>query len=211
VSARDEENLSRFVACRDAGDAAGARASWERLLEDNFDRIRAMVDAWGWDKLSADEREEAVSRAGVRLWRNMISTFEGTSMGEWVNATRRCVAYACADVQRAAARRSGVEVSLERPAGATEGDGASAHEWRLGQLAEQERRREEERAEARDLVASALSRMADARQRLVLERTIDGVPGQEIAAELGVSMPNLYQLRSRGQRELARLIEDEQA
>jgi RNA polymerase sigma factor (sigma-70 family) len=211
VPDRDEETLSRFVACRDAGDVAGARASWEPLLEDNFDRIRAMVDAWGWDRLSADEREEAVSRAGVRLWANMISTFQGTTMGEWVNATRQCVAYACADVQRAAARRSGVEVSLERPAGTTEGDGAGGDEWRMGQLAQQEQRREEERTEVRDLVASALSRMADARQRLVLERTIDGVPGQEIAAELGVSMPNLYQLRSRGQRELARLIQEADA
>ena len=209
MAARDEENLRGFVACRDVGDVEGARASWKLLLEDNFDRIRAMVEAWGWDKLSADEREEAVLRAGVRLWRNMISTFQGTTMGEWVNATRQCVAYACADVQRAAARRGGVEVSLDRPAGDADGEGASGYEWRMGRVAQQEQRRDEERAEARDLVARALPRMADARQRLVLERSLDGVPAQEIATELGVSMPNLYQLRSRGQKDLARLMREQ--
>jgi DNA-directed RNA polymerase specialized sigma24 family protein len=209
VPARDEENLRRFVACRDTGDLDGARVSWARLLEDNFDRIRAMVDAWGWDKLSADERAEAVSRAGVRLWRNMISTFQGTSMGEWVNATRRCVAYACADVQRAAARRNSAEVSLDRLASDAEGEGASGYERRIGRIAQEEQRREAERTEARDGVARGLSAMSDARQRLVLERSLDGVPAPDIAAELGVSMPNLYQLRSRGQKELARLIRED--
>ena len=192
----DDESLRRFVACRDAGDAAGARQWWARLLEENFDRIRGMVDAWGWQRLSPDEREEAFSLACVKLWRNMISTFAGTSMGEWVNATRRCVEFACADVQRAAARRSAAEASL---------DAAEAHERRR---AEEEQRRAEERDDARDAVAHALPRLADARQRVVVERTLDGVPAEAIAAELGVSMDNLYQLRSRGLKALGRLMRE---
>lgn len=209
---RDEENLRRFVACRDAGDLEGARKWWGRLLEDNFDRIAGMVATWGWDRLiSDDEREEAVSRAAVRLWKNMISTFRGTSMGEWVNATRQCVAYACTDVQRAAARRRGAEISLDRPVAGGEGEGASGHDLDLGRLAQAEHRREEERADARDLVARGLSRMAEPRRRLVVERTRDGVPAQEIAAELGVSMANLYQLRTRGLKDLARLMREDGA
>ena len=49
----------------------------------------------------------------VKLWRNVVTTFEGTTMGEWVNATKRLVDFACQDVQRQAARRSGRETSLD--------------------------------------------------------------------------------------------------
>ncbi len=49
--------------------------------------------------------------------------------------------------------------------------------------------------------------MRDERQRVVVERTLDGVPAAEIAGELGVGMDNLYQLRSRGLRDLATLKE----
>jgi DNA-directed RNA polymerase specialized sigma24 family protein len=65
----------------------------------------------------------------------------------------------------------------------------------------------QERADARDFLAWALPQVEDPRRRTVIERTLDGVPGAEIAAELGVTMANLYQLRRRGLDDLARLKE----
>jgi RNA polymerase sigma factor (sigma-70 family) len=204
AGARGEGALRRFVACRDAGDAAGARRAWAELVTENLDRVRGMVALWGrGGRLSPDEQEDAVQLAMVKLWRNMVETFAGTSMGEWVNAARACTTFACLDVQRAAATRSAREAPLDDRGG----DEESRTEWRLGEAARREERREGERAEAREFVAWALPQVADERRRLVLERTLDGVPAEEIAAELGVEMGNLYQLRSRGLKDLARLRE----
>ena len=182
--------LARFVAARDSGDRPAAVAAWEELLALNVDRVRAMVALWGsGGRLSPDEREDAVQRALVKLWRNMVSTFAGGSMGEWVNAVRACVNFACTDVQREAASRSGRSAPLE------EGDSVAEASFARG----------EEKAEAAEFVAWALPRVEDERRRLVLARTLDGAPAAAVAAELGIEMGNLYQLRSRGMRDLARL------
>src|SRR5262249_33596611 len=164
-------------------------------IEDNFDRVRAMVDLWGrHGRLSPDERDEATQRAIVKLWHNMVHTFQGATMGEWVNATRKLVEYACLDVQRAAARRTQHEASLDDPWADDEGAVSSPWDRQLGDLAADRVRRDDEQTEARDFVTWALAQVANERQRIVLERTLDGVPGTEIAEELGVSMQNLYQL-----------------
>lgn len=193
---RDEERLKRFVAHRDAGAVAAARREWEALVEANFDRIAGLVTLQARGKLSPFERDEAVQRAIVKIWRNMVSTFEGTSVGEFVNAVRTCAGFAVIDVQREAARRAARETALDEAA-----------EYRWGDVARQEHRRDGERAEARDFVAWSLPQLSDQRQRLVVERSLDGVPAEEIAAELEVSLANLYQLRSRGLKRLAALKE----
>jgi DNA-directed RNA polymerase specialized sigma24 family protein len=196
VAKHDEERLRRFAAARDAGDARRAKEHWEALLEANFDRVVALVSIQARGRLSAHERDEAVERAIAKIWRNMVSTFDGASMGEWVNAVKACAGFAVADVQREAARRSRHQAPLD------EGE-----EYRWASKAHEEHRREDERADARDFVAWGLPQLKDARRRLVLERSLDGVPAEEIAAELDVSLPNLYQLRSRGLKELAKLKE----
>jgi RNA polymerase sigma factor (sigma-70 family) len=196
VAKHAEERLKRFVAHRDGGDVAGARREWEALVEANFDRIAGLVALQARGRLSAHERDDAVQRAIVKVWRNMVSTFDGASMGEWVNAVRACAGFAVADVRREAARRSARERALD-----------DAAEYRWVDASRQEHRREGERAEARDFVAWSLPQMRDERRRLVVERSLDGVPAEAIAAELSISLPNLYQLRSRGLRDLAKLKE----
>jgi RNA polymerase sigma factor (sigma-70 family) len=196
VAKHDEERLRRFVASRDAGELETARAHWEALLEANFDRVVALVSLQARGRLNRHERDEAVERAIVKIWRNMVSTFDGSSMGEWVNAVKACAGFAVADVQREAARRSKHQSPLDE-----------AEEYRWASRSHEEHRREDERADAREFVAWGLPQLKDARRRLVLERSLDGVPAEEIAAELEVSLPNLYQLRSRGLKELAKLKE----
>ncbi len=201
---RDEELLRRFVACRDRGDVAGARVWWERLVEGNFDRLRGMVEFRARSyRLSPEEREDALSLALVKLWRNMVRTFEGGSMGEWVNATRRLVDFACLDVQRSAARRSEHETSWE--AGTAGEDDGTATSWKEAERAAERHRRDAEKGAAAEFVAWAVPQIADERRRDVLERTLDGVPAEEIAAGLGVSMPNLYKIRERAMKDMREL------
>ncbi len=202
---RDEELLRRFVAARDAGDAEEARRWWTELVELNHDRVRDFVDIWGRKgRLSDDERQEATQRALVKLWQNMVHSFEGHTMGEWVNSTRSLVDFACKDVQRQAARRSSRERSLDEPRVDQEGAVSSALDHALGEIALERQTRESERAEASGFLAWALPQI-DERRRIVVERTLDGIPAEAIAAELGVTMVNLYQLRRRGLKDLARL------
>jgi DNA-directed RNA polymerase specialized sigma24 family protein len=210
MASQEEALLRRFVAARDAGDVAGARRWWEELVTLEYDRVAGMVAAWrGGRELRPDERDEATQVALLKLWRNMIRTFTGTTMGEWVNATLACVDFACRDVQRRAARQSARLKSLDQPASASGGDDdvRGAYDRAL----EAEGRRRDQRArEARDaeeFVTWALPQVADERRRLVLRMTLEGVPAEDIRRELDVSRDNLYQLRSRGLKDLAKLKE----
>ena len=197
---RDEELLRRFVACREAGDGDGALHWWGKLVETKFDLVRVMVDRraprYGF---STDEREEAVQRALVKLWSKMLRSFHGTTMGEWVNSTKSLVEVVCMDVQRDAARRSGRETSFD--VGAEE----PHPDWKGDAHATEVHLRDAEKAEAAGFIAWALPQIDDERRRLVLERGLDGVPAEDIAAELGVSMANLYAIRSRGVKDLRKL------
>ena len=65
----------------------------------------------------------------VKLWRNMVRTFKGTSMGEWVNSTRQLVEFACQQVQRDAAKRTEHETTLDMRPTAKE-MGPLAEPWR---------------------------------------------------------------------------------
>jgi RNA polymerase sigma factor (sigma-70 family) len=197
---RDEELLRRFVACRDDGDGDGARHWWNRLAEASFDRVRGMVDNRAYHYgFSHDEREEAVQRALVKLWQNMVHSFRGATMGEFVLATKSLVEFACMDVQRDAARRTEREKRLS-------GDPEKPHpEYDSDEVAQQRHRRDAEKREAEEFVGWALPQVKNERYRRVLELTLDGVPAERIAAELDVTMTNLYQLRSRGLKELGKL------
>ena len=200
---REEELLRKFVAARDDGNAGAARHWWGKLAEAGFDRVRGMVDAKAWRYgFDDDERQEAVQRSLVKLWDKMLHSFKGSTMGEFVNATNTLVEFVCKDVQRDAARRTSHETGLhddpERP----------HPDWKGDQLAHQEFEREAEQAEAADFVEWALPRMKHERRRRVAELTLDGVPAEDIAAELEESMDNLYQLRSRGLKDLRKLHDD---
>jgi RNA polymerase sigma factor (sigma-70 family) len=201
VGLRDEELLRRFVACREAGDGDGALHWWGRLVEAKFDLVRLLVDRRaGRYGLSHDEREEAVQAALVKLWKNMVRTFHGTTMGEWVNSTKTLVETTCMDVQRKAAKQTAREGSFDVADPET-----SNPDWKGAAKAHEAYRRDVEKAEAEGFVAWALPQIGDDRRRLVLERTLDGVPAEDIAAELDVSMANLYAIRSRGLKDLRKL------
>jgi DNA-directed RNA polymerase specialized sigma24 family protein len=203
VGLTEEQLLKRFVERRDAGDGDGARQAWGKLATASFDRVRGMVDVrarkYGLD---ADERQEAVQGALVKLWNNMVRTFRGTTMGEYVNATKQLVEFACADVQRDAARRTEHETRLED-------DAENVHpDWKADELADQDHRRAGEQKDAADFVAWAVPQLSNERRRRVVELTLSDAHAEDIAGELDVTMANLYALRSRGIKDLRKLWDD---
>jgi len=205
VGEHAEEHLRRFVAARERGDAAAMRRWWEELVIDFFDRMDGFVAVAHRGRLDAEEHELAVSLALTRFATNLSQTYEGTSMGELVNACRTLARGICMDVQRRAIRRRSHEgISLDAGWDADAQD-APAPSWEAGEAAARFKR-EARAAEVRDFLGWALPQVTQSRRR-VLELTFHGATLDEIAGELGIEKDNAYQRRSRGMRDLARLKE----
>jgi len=212
VGRHDDEKLRRFLAARRAGDEGGACRLWEELLRDNFDRVRGMVRIYSRGHLSHDEQQDALQRALIRLANNMIVTFRGSSMGEWVQSTRTLVKFACIDTQRRAAAVSKHDRSLDQPGR----DDEDAGRWDADMFASiEERRLEHESAEQdaddiRDGQAFldwAVPQLSDKR-RAVIELDRENVSVEAIQEQLGVSRDVVYASRSRALKDLGRLRDE---
>ncbi len=213
VGRHDEERLRRFVSARRAGDEAAARRYWNELVADNFDRVRAMVVLESRGRLSPEERDDALQRALVKLTVNMIDTFRGASMGEWVRSTRTLVTFACIDTQRRAQTVSRRERALHR-AGREDDDAAERLDRDVYEALEQQRREAERLEQEADVLGErrafldwAVPRLSPKR-RAVIELDRAGVPVEEIQERLGVSRDVVYQSRHRALHDLAKLREE---
>lgn len=214
VGRHNDEKLRRFLVARRAGDEAGAHHWWQELLTDNYDRIRGMIMLQSRGRLSADEQDEALQRALIRIAGKMIDSFRGTSMGEWVEATRTLVKYACIDTQRRAAVISKRERSLER---AGRGDDDTAREDVDVYAAIEAQRREQESVaedqealrEAQGFLDWAVPQLSPKR-RAVIQLDRADVPVEDIQKQLGVSRDVVYAARSRALKDLVKLRDDYQ-
>jgi len=214
VRSHEGEYLRRFLVARAAGDRDGMHVWWEMLLVDNVDRVRGMVGAEARGRLSADEQQEAVQRALIKLARNMALTFKGSSMGEWVKATRTLVHGVCIDVQRDAERISRRERSLDAGWNSGDEDGPGRHDAAIAKDAIEHQRLDDERAAeedefqlGRDFLDWALPQLSP-RLRAVMELDRQNVPVEEMQQQLGVSRDVIYAARSRALKELAKLMEE---
>jgi hypothetical protein len=204
VEPRDDERIRLFLAARGAGDERAARAHWDALVTANFDRVKIWVQLEARTcRLDEEERDDALFRAIVRLSNNMIATFRGSTKGEWVNATRQLVRFACQDAQRRAAVHSGRERSFD----------PAEHDHEVYAALEQQRRAQEADERERDVLAEgrafldwALPQLARHR-RGVLELDREGVPVEAIERRLGVSRDVVYQSRRRALQDLDKLRE----
>jgi DNA-directed RNA polymerase specialized sigma24 family protein len=209
VGRHDEEKLRRFLAARRVGDEPAARGWWEALLTDNFDRIRAMVALQNRGRLSRDEQQEALQRALIRIASNMIHTFRGTSMGEWVESTRTLVKFECIDTQRRAARTSRRERSLD-PSDQDDGDAERVDAELYAAIEQQQRELETAEEDLEDLrhgqafLDWAVPQISSKR-RAVIELDRQDIPVEEIQRRLGVSRDVVYACRSRALKDLANL------
>ena len=204
MAGHEEEHLRRFLAARNAGDAVAMRRWWDELVIDFFDRMDGFVSVAHKGRLDHHEHELAVQMSMARFSERLISTYEGVSMGELVNACRTLARGICIDVQRAEARGHKGAASFdagwsadaeERPTPSWEADEA----WHRLERAQRG-------AEVRDFLGWALPQIAEDRRR-VLELSFEGASIPEICAEVGISEANAYQRRARAFKDLKRLKE----
>ena len=203
VGRYDDEHLRRFLAARTRGDAAEMRRWWDELVIDFFDRMDGFVAAAHRGRLDDDEHEVAVAMSMARFSERLITTFDGVSTGQLVNACKTLARGICMDVQRAAVRRRQHEAySLD--AGWDAGE-RPTRQWEADE-AERRFEREERSADLREFLDWALPQIREERRR-VLELSFRGAELPEIMEELGITRANAYQRRSRGLRDLERLRE----
>jgi hypothetical protein len=205
VGRHEEEHLRRFIAARTRGDGVEMRRWWEALVTDFYDRMDGFVATAHRGALDDEEHELAVAMSLTRFSMKLIRTFEGTSIGELVNACKTLAQRICMDVQRASVRRRRHEgPSLDSGWDADAADGP-APSWET-EAAVDRFQREQRSAEVVDFLAWALPQIKDERRR-VLELSFGGAALPEIAEELAISKDNVYQRRSRGMKDLTRLKE----
>jgi capsule polysaccharide export protein KpsE/RkpR len=212
VGDADEQVLLRFVKARRDGDEQAARRWWDELIRVSFDRISGMARAYSSGHLSRDQQDEAIQRALIKISNNMIHSFRGASIGEWVAAVRTLVQFMCMDVKRDAVAVAKHEASLQEAAGDDPDLGRwdsevyAAIEKRRGELASIEADQEAIR-EGQAFLDWAVPRLSQ-RRRAVIELDRQNVAVEEIQARLGISRDVVYAARSRALKDLAKLRQE---
>lgn len=154
------------------------------------------------------------SEAYLRV-RVMGARFDKTEPGRFQAALWTCVQNTCLDFGRKELRHE------RRAAGSLDAtydvDGeAGPYDGFLTRYDEDLRRREEDaadaersRVEAGDMIAFAIARVANDGHREMLELTwLDKLTSEEVSERLDISMANVYARRSRGGKELERILRD---
>jgi RNA polymerase sigma factor (sigma-70 family) len=214
----DHVLLSKFVDAHERGDLGAAGECWERLAVNNFDRVKNVVKGFrfspGGKGLPPDEHGSAASEAYLRVIA-MSAGFRKRETGRFYAALVTCVENSCRDFGRK-------EFRHQRRAGGSfdqtyEPDGESgpfdaalaAYDADLRRQTEDAVQDELDRREAESLIAWAIARVKNDNHREVLELTyLKKLSAEEIVDRLGISMDNLYQRRSRGVRELERILRE---
>jgi RNA polymerase sigma factor (sigma-70 family) len=198
----DDEHLRRFLAARDQADATQMRRWWDELVVDFFDRMDNMVYAAHRGRLDDEEHELAVQLAMTRFATRLVTTFNGRSMGELVNACATLARGICMDVQRTSMRQ-GSRGHRSLDAGWKADSDDAVPNWESDE-AMRRFERDERATDTQEFLAWALPQVKEER-RLVLELTFHGAEVSEIASELGITHDNAYQRRSRGLKDLKKL------
>ena len=211
-----DDDLLRIVALAREDEsgkfAPKGKTAWSLLAERHFDRVKGVVATFRHPKrpdvrIPRDERNDATQDAFIRLLR-MLDNFKGSELPEYMAALRTCVIYACLDYcEQVMKREMGIGGSLDETLGEEE-NAAGRFDRRMAELAG---RFQEAREKARDelgQLGEAIDKLSDDK-RQCLRLTWEGFEPEEIASRLGTSLDNVYQLRSRGLKELRRLLDDD--
>jgi RNA polymerase sigma factor (sigma-70 family) len=216
VNDPDELLLRRYADAHEAGDRELAAELWKQLAVRNFDRVKQIVKAFrftpGGQGLPEHEWGSAATEAYLRVVA-MGAGFRGRELGRFRAALVTCVQNACRDYGRRELRHESraagsVDERFDADGEAGPYDGAlAAHEAELRRSAAEALESERSARESERLVAWAIARVANAGYREVLELTwIEKLSGEEIAARLGITTDNVYARRSRGIREMERIL-----
>jgi DNA-directed RNA polymerase specialized sigma24 family protein len=210
--------LRRYHAEMSRGDVPAAARAWDQLSVNNFDRIKQTVKLFrfsaGGRGIPEHEWGSAVSEAYIRL-RAMGAHFRKQEIEAYYAALIHCVQNSCRDFGRKEFRhtkrsRGSLDERFDAESETGRYDAALA-DWE----AERRRERAEAGADERNkqwaesFVAWGIGQIKNDNYREVLEMTyIDKLEADEIAERLGISMDNVYARRSRGLRELGKILRD---
>lgn len=216
-----QDDLLRIVViCRENRDRFSrkrAKAAWGMLIAHDIDRVRNIVALFRLSEhpgiqVARDKVDDVVHDCYLRLLR-MLRTFRGTSEGEYRAAMRTCVGFECRDHLR---REMGVDKrtagSLDEGASDAEGKPRPKFDSNIAKQAQQQidddgaMQRAHER---RSRVQAAIEKIEKPDQRRVVELTFAGRKTDEIMSELDTSKDNVYQLRSRGLKDLQRIVAED--
>jgi len=209
ATGNDEPLLSQFVAARDAGNERAARDAWYALVTANLPRIQAWVRIEGRDYLSGIEFDDAESLAIEKIIIGLLANFNGSSMGEWVNAARRAVYFACKQTWRDASQHTNRTAPLHGTGDDGEfsdGQTAAVNKAALNGAAAASADEQEADGldELRERFFELLPQVAEGR-REVLELQHAGYTTEQICVRLGKKPDAVYQAGSRGMSDIRRL------
>lgn len=210
--------LNRYCDARDDGELELARSLWEQLAVNNFDRIKQIVKAFrfspGGPRLPDHEWGSAASEAYLRVI-SMGASFRHREIGRFYAALVTCVQNSCRDFGRKELRHDMLAAGSVDSTFEPDGEGGpfdaalAAYDQRLREQVGDALDAEHSHVEAERLVAWGISQVASDNYREVLEMTwIQKLPADEIADQLGISMENVYARRSRGAKELEKILRD---
>ena len=168
----------------------------------------------GGPRLPDHEWGSAASEAYVRV-NAMGASFRHREIGRFYAALVTCVQNSCKDFGRKELRHDmraagSVDSTFDPDGEAGPFDAAlAAYDQHLRETANDALDAERSRVDAEQLVAWGVSQIANDNYREVLEMTwLQQLPADEIADLLGISMENVYARRSRGGKELERILRD---
>lgn len=208
--------LRRYADARERGDLGEAAELWRDLAVNNFDRVNEIVKAFrfspGGPKLPDDEWGSAATEAYLRVLAMGVN-FRKREVGQFYAALVTCVQNACRDFGRKEFRHQkraagSLDQTYEPDGEAGPYDAAlAAYDAHLREQANDGVESEYGAIEAEQLVAWAIGQVATDNYREVLALTwLQKLPAEEIADELGISMENVYARRSRGGKELEKIL-----
>lgn len=210
--------LRRYHAAREQGDLETAAQAWEQLVVNNFDRIKGVIAAFRFSGASpgipAHDQGSAASEAYLRAI-SMGGSFAGRHIGQFYAALHTCVKNACMDFGRSELRHDkhsagSADETFDSDGEAGRFDAAlAAYDAELRERAIEAVENELHQQENEHLIAWAIGQVQNDNYREVLEMTyIQKLSAQEISDQLGISMANVYQRRSRGLAELEKILRD---
>jgi RNA polymerase sigma factor (sigma-70 family) len=210
--------LRRYAAARARSDVQLAAEIWEQLAVNNFDRVTQIVKAFrfspGGRGITDHEHGSVASEAYLRVIA-MGANFRKREAGQFYAALVTCVQNTCRDYGRAELRHDrhaagSIDATFEPDGDAGPFDKAiAAYDEQLRAEAGDAVAAEHSRTQAEQLVGWGISQIANANYRDVLEMTyVHKLSADEIAEQLGISIENVYARRSRGVKELEKILRD---
>jgi len=214
----DHVLLTRYHLARERGDLPAAAEAWKQLGLNNWPRVQNVVKGFRFSAGSRGipdfDQGSAASDGWLRLM-SMGANFQKREPGQYYAALVTCVENACKDFGRREFRhtkRSAGSIDQrydDNPESGPFDAALAAYERELRRRTTEAVEEELENQRAEELVAWAIDQVNNASYREVLYLTlIDKLTAEDIADRLGISIENVYQRRSRGMKELRKILRD---